>query len=339
ITFNNILWLFLGTPCYSNNLACHPSVGDMRSALKVKIQNAINSAILVESEDRGIFVGGRRRNRKKKRTKHVKTEKKKTKRSESGRGSPNMTEKNNKVVLQKSVEEDTKPLIESGFCDSIISLDDVLGLDLEEEEEEGIPPLVESGINFGPLVQYTYAVPNITDYIEQIESNDMPLFKKKQPQEDVEQLQEKSKEQGNANEESEERKVEIREDNSEQTKKPETEDVNQSEAKEKPDSSPQDGTVGGTSFPTEDGKATPANGEVKNQETTLEKTETVEKQTLVEDGITTKYENEVDGVVIETEQKTVAAVTEQPNGKQVSKESSPLITKEEEGTCLCCTIL
>ena len=42
----------------------------MRSALKIKIHNAINSAILADSEDRGIFVGGRRRNRKKKRTKH-----------------------------------------------------------------------------------------------------------------------------------------------------------------------------------------------------------------------------------------------------------------------------
>lgn len=61
---------FSGTPCYSNNLACHPAVGDMRSVLRLKIQNAINSAILAESEDRGIFVGGRRRNRKKKRTKH-----------------------------------------------------------------------------------------------------------------------------------------------------------------------------------------------------------------------------------------------------------------------------
>lgn len=61
---------FSGTTCYSNNLACHPAAGDMRSALKIKIHNAINSAILVDSEDRGIFVGGRRRNRKKKRTKH-----------------------------------------------------------------------------------------------------------------------------------------------------------------------------------------------------------------------------------------------------------------------------
>ena len=60
----------VGTPCYSNNLACHPAAGDMRSALKIKIHNAINSAILADSEDRGIFVGGRRRNRKKKRTKH-----------------------------------------------------------------------------------------------------------------------------------------------------------------------------------------------------------------------------------------------------------------------------
>lgn len=65
----------------------------MRSALKIKIHNAINSAILVDSEDRGIFVGGRRRNRKKKRTKHVKTEKKKNKRSQGGKESTDM--KNN----------------------------------------------------------------------------------------------------------------------------------------------------------------------------------------------------------------------------------------------------
>ena len=64
------LLVVVGTPCYSNNLACHPAAGDMRSALKIKIHNAINSAILADSEDRGIFVGGRRRNRKKKRTKH-----------------------------------------------------------------------------------------------------------------------------------------------------------------------------------------------------------------------------------------------------------------------------
>lgn len=79
----------------------------------------------------------------------------------------------NPVVRESSLEEDTKPLIESGFCDSIVSFEDVLGLDLEEEEEEDIPPLVETDITFGPLVQYTYAVPNIIDYIEQIESNNV----------------------------------------------------------------------------------------------------------------------------------------------------------------------
>ncbi|KAK3100572.1 hypothetical protein FSP39_021999 [Pinctada imbricata] len=59
-----------GTPCcYSNNLACHP-VKDMRGALKVKLQNALNQAILGSAEDRGIFVGGRRRNRKRRRNRN-----------------------------------------------------------------------------------------------------------------------------------------------------------------------------------------------------------------------------------------------------------------------------
>ena len=42
----------------------------MRGALKVKLQNALNQAILANAEDRGIFVGGRRRNRKRRRNKH-----------------------------------------------------------------------------------------------------------------------------------------------------------------------------------------------------------------------------------------------------------------------------
>ncbi|XP_048743703.2 uncharacterized protein LOC125657099 [Ostrea edulis] len=335
---------FTGTPCYSNNLACHPAVGDMRSVLRLKIQNAINSAILAESEDRGIFVGGRRRNRKKKRTKHVKSEKKKAKRPEGGKELPG-TRNKNKVVRESSLEEDTKPLIESGFCDSIVSFEDVLGLDLEEEED--IPPLVETDITFGPLVQYTYAVPNIIDYIEQIESTNMPFFKKKQPQETVEQLQEKSNGQL-VNTETEQDKTPTekpQESNPEETKEPETQPKNENEAGDKcdvPSETPeimQEETDGGTSIsPTEDGKATQVNDETK-PETTPENTGEDQKPIVVEDGVTTTYQNDVDGVIIEAEQKTTAVTLEQPNGQQNSKESSPLITKDSDVTCLCCTIL
>lgn len=73
---------------------------------------------------------------------------------------------------QQLFEADTKPLIESGFCDSIVSFGEFIDLDpdLEEDGEEDIPPLVESGITLGPLVKYSYAVPNIVEYIQQIDT-------------------------------------------------------------------------------------------------------------------------------------------------------------------------
>lgn len=83
------------------------------------------------------------------------------------------------VEHQQLLEEDTKPLIESGFCDSIVSFGDFIDLDLgrdldrEEDEEEDIPPLVDSGLTLAPLVQYSYAVPNIVDYIEQVETDNV----------------------------------------------------------------------------------------------------------------------------------------------------------------------
>lgn len=83
------------------------------------------------------------------------------------------------VEHQQLLEEDTKPLIESGFCDSIVSFGDFIDLDLgrdldrEEDEEEDIPPLVDSGLTLAPLVQYSYAVPNIVEYIEQVETDNV----------------------------------------------------------------------------------------------------------------------------------------------------------------------
>ncbi|XP_052677819.1 uncharacterized protein LOC128158886 isoform X2 [Crassostrea angulata] len=335
---------FSGTTCYSNNLACHPAAGDMRSALKIKIHNAINSAILVDSEDRGIFVGGRRRNRKKKRTKHVKTEKKKHKRSQGGKESTDMKNNSSKVEHQQLLEEDTKPLIESGFCDSIVSFGDFIDLDLgrdldrEEDEEEDIPPLVDSGLTLAPLVQYSYAVPNIVDYIEQVETDNMPLFKKKPPVSEEKQLQEKP------NENQQQKTTD--ENNQGQTKEPETQTLNENEVKEelkttqeKPEMT-QEEVDSGTSSPAEDGKAMVISDEAKLK-TTQDKPEGDEKQTLEEDGVSMQYQNDIDGVVIETEQKTTAVVTEQPAGQVQlnSKESSPLINKEDDLPCLCCTIL
>nr|XP_034317890.1 uncharacterized protein LOC105327427 isoform X4 [Crassostrea gigas] len=330
---------FSGTTCYSNNLACHPAAGDMRSALKIKIHNAINSAILVDSEDRGIFVGGRRRNRKKKRTKHVKTEKKKNKRSQSGKESTDMKNNSSKVEHQQLLEEDTKPLIESGFCDSIVSFGDFIDLDLgrdldrEEDEEEDIPPLVDSGLTLAPLVQYSYAVPNIVDYIEQVETDN-----KKPPVSEEKQLQEKP------NENQQQKTTD--ENNQGQTKEPETQTLNENEVKEelkptqeKPEMT-QEEVDSGTSSPAEDGKAMVISDEAKLK-TTQDKPEGDEKQTLEEDGVSMQYQNDIDGVVIETEQKTTAVVTEQPAGQVQlnSKESSPLINKEDDLPCLCCTIL
>lgn len=77
------------------------------------------------------------------------------------------------VEHQQLLEEDTKPLIESGFCDSIVSFGEFIDLDREEDEEEDIPPLVDSGLTLSPLVQYSYAVPNIVDYIEQVETDNV----------------------------------------------------------------------------------------------------------------------------------------------------------------------
>lgn len=138
----------------------------------------------------------------------------------------------------------------------------------------------------------------------------MPFFKKKQPQETVEQLQEKSNGQL-VNTETEQDKTPTekpQESNPEETKEPETQPKNENEAGDKcdvPSETPeimQEETDGGTSIsPTEDGKATQVNDETK-PETTPENTGEDQKPIVVEDGVTTTYQNDVDGVIIEAEQ-------------------------------------
>ncbi|XP_022296155.2 uncharacterized protein LOC111105942 [Crassostrea virginica] len=333
---------FTGTPCYSNNLACHPAAGDMRSALKIKIHNAINSAILADSEDRGIFVGGRRRNRKKKRTKHVKTEKKKSKRPQGAKESTDMRNnlKDTADQQQQLFEADTKPLIESGFCDSIVSFGEFIDLDpdLEEDGEEDIPPLVESGITLGPLVKYSYAVPNIVEYIQQIdtETDNMPFFKKKPSlKEETEQLQEKQQQE------------EIKETINDVITEPETKNSDGDEVKkenvvtsENPEMTPEV-VDRGTSSPAEDGGRGTAVEDEAKVETTQGKEGEGGNQPNGTDGVKIQYQDDIDGVVIETDEKNTAVVTEQPIGQVQlnSKESSPLINKEEGAPCLCCTIL
>jgi hypothetical protein len=136
----------------------------------------------------------------------------------------------------------------------------------------------------------------------------MPLFKKKQPQETAEPLQEKSNGHVvNTNTEQDKAQAEKPQENSpEETKEPET----QNEAVEKcdvPSEKPevtQEETDGGTSIsPTEDGNATKVNDET-TPETTQEETSGDQKDPVVKDGVTTKYQNDIDGVIIETEQVT-----------------------------------
>ncbi|KAL3851906.1 hypothetical protein ACJMK2_015601 [Sinanodonta woodiana] len=56
--------------CYSNNLTSRPVVKTMQSTLKEKLKNAIIQAKLGGIDDRGIFICGRRRNRKKRNKKN-----------------------------------------------------------------------------------------------------------------------------------------------------------------------------------------------------------------------------------------------------------------------------
>lgn len=127
----------------------------------------------------------------------------------------------------------------------------------------------------------------------------MPLFKKKPPVTEEKQLQEKPNE--NPQQEITER------NNQGQTKEPETQILNENEVKdelkttqEKPEMS-QEEVDSGTSSPAEDGKAMVTSDEAK-LDTTQDKPEGDEKQTLEGDCVSMQYQNDIDGVVIETEQ-------------------------------------
>lgn len=127
----------------------------------------------------------------------------------------------------------------------------------------------------------------------------MPLFKKKPPVTEEKQLQEKPNE--NPQQEITER------NNQGQTKEPETQILNENEVKdelkttqEKPEMS-QEEVDSGTSSPAEDGKAMVISDEAK-LDTTQDKPEGDEKQTLEGDCVSMQYQNDIDGVVIETEQ-------------------------------------
>ncbi|XP_021365146.1 uncharacterized protein LOC110457949 isoform X2 [Mizuhopecten yessoensis] len=132
-----------GTVCsYSNNLANRPVNNSMHRPLKLKIQNALNQVILGDAESRGLFVGGRRRNRKKRRARNVK-EKKKARKCD-GKGSPVVVRCNNEQAV---VPADERPLIESDF-DSTLSLavtDDLHYVDdlpplIDTEDQENLDP-------------------------------------------------------------------------------------------------------------------------------------------------------------------------------------------------------
>lgn len=127
----------------------------------------------------------------------------------------------------------------------------------------------------------------------------MPLFKKKPPVIEEKQLQEKPNE-------NPQQKI-AEENNHGQTKEPETQTLNENKVKEENNTTPekpemtQEEVDSGTSSPAEDGKAIVISDEAK-LETTQDKPEGDDKQTLEEDGVSMQYQNDIDGVVIETEQ-------------------------------------
>lgn len=127
----------------------------------------------------------------------------------------------------------------------------------------------------------------------------MPLFKKKPPVSEEKQFQEKP------NENQQQKTTD--ENNQGQTKEPETQTLNENEVKEELKTTQkklemtQEEVDSGTSSPAEDGKAMVISDEAKLK-TTQDKPEGDEKQTLEEDGVSMQYQNDIDGVVIETEQ-------------------------------------
>lgn len=127
----------------------------------------------------------------------------------------------------------------------------------------------------------------------------MPLFKKKPPVIEEKQLQEKPNE-------NPQQKI-TEENNHGQTKEPETQTLNENKVKKENNTTPekpemtQEEVDSGTSSPAEDGKAIVISDEAK-LETTQDKPEGDDKQTLEEDGVSMQYQNDIDGVVIETEQ-------------------------------------
>lgn len=127
----------------------------------------------------------------------------------------------------------------------------------------------------------------------------MPLFKKKPPVIEEKQLQEKPNE-------NPQQKI-TEENNHGQIKEPETQTLNENKVKEENNTTPekpemtQEEVDSGTSSPAEDGKAIVISDEAK-LETTQDKPEGDDKQTLEEDGVSMQNQNDIDGVVIETEQ-------------------------------------
>ncbi|KAL5015203.1 hypothetical protein ScPMuIL_009473 [Solemya velum] len=96
----------LATPCcYSNNLSSHPSGDTMHQHLKIKIQNALKSAIGIDPEALGVFVGGRRRNRRKK------------KKNGQNKRKQKKAEKQSKDKAAK--EQEKKPLIGRDYNDNV----------------------------------------------------------------------------------------------------------------------------------------------------------------------------------------------------------------------------